>query len=137
MGRMLFVLRYRNGEPEPLGTPVLREVLGPYAVAADADFRDGVLIRTIDGHDVEIDVNEVCLAVSRFPPGQFFDVLARLVDRLGASVVPMNRPAVLRREEDRAHLPPAGRREAVVVAMTGRALEAALTDGGGPGACRR
>ncbi|MFI9542549.1 hypothetical protein ACIHAR_00945 [Streptomyces sp. NPDC052016] len=123
MSRSVFVLRYREGEPEPLDMALVREVLGPYVIAADEDFQGGVLIRAADGHEVEVDVNEVCLAVSRYPPGRFFDILAELVDRLGASVSPTDRPVVLRREEDRAHLPAEAQRGAVTVAMTGRAME--------------
>lgn len=124
MSRMLFVLRYRNGEPEPLDMELLRQLLTPYIVDADEDLTDGVRIRTADGHEVELDINEVCIAVSRFPPGQFFEILARLVDRLGASLTLTDRPAVLRAEDDRPHLPDeAWRDEAVVVEMTGPALE--------------
>ncbi|MFD7497484.1 hypothetical protein ACFV8T_34945 [Streptomyces sp. NPDC059832] len=46
----------------------------------------GALIRAADGYEVDVDVGEVCIAVNRFPPGQFFDVLAELADRLRASV---------------------------------------------------
>jgi hypothetical protein len=143
MSRSVFVLRYREGEPEPLGRALVRKVLGPYVIAADEDFQGGVLIRAADGQEAEVDVNEVCLAVSRYPPGRFFDILAELVDRLGASVSPTDRPVVLRREGDRlgasvsptdrpvvlrregdrAHLPAEAQRGAVTVAMTGRAME--------------
>lgn len=124
MSRMMFVLRYRNGEPEPLDMELVREVLVPYLIDTDEDLMNGALIRTVDDQEVEFDINEVCVAVSRFPRGQFFEILARLVDRLGASVTIADRPAILRAEEDRAHLPDEGWREdAVVVKMTGPALE--------------
>ncbi|GAA2999247.1 hypothetical protein Sfulv_43000 [Streptomyces fulvorobeus] len=124
---MLFVLRYRNGQPEPLDLELVREVLAPYIVAADEDLMNGVLIRTPDGHEVDVDVNEMCVAVSRFPPGRFFDVLAELVDRLGASVTPSDRPVILREETDRAHLPAEAGEGATVVAMTGPVLEGYLS----------
>ncbi|WP_326763736.1 hypothetical protein OG978_03480 [Streptomyces sp. NBC_01591] len=120
---MLFVLRYRNGEPEPLDMELVREVLAPYVAAADEDLTNGVLIRTADGYEVDVDINQVCIAVNRFPPGQFFDVLAELVDRLGASVTPTDRPVILREERDRSHLPAGAGADAGVVAMTGSALE--------------
>ncbi|MFC9792438.1 hypothetical protein [Streptomyces sp. NPDC057695] len=122
MSRTMFVLRFRDGEPEPLDMDLVREVLAPYLVSADGDF-GGVLIRTDDDREVEFDINELCVGVHRYPPGRFFGILAELVDRLGASVLPMDRPAVLREEGDRAHLPEPGREAAVVVAMTGPALE--------------
>ncbi|MCX4736803.1 hypothetical protein [Streptomyces sp. NBC_01363] len=59
--------------------------------AADEDLTNGVLIRT-DSYEVDVDINEVCIAVSRFRPGQFFDVLAEPVNRLRASVTPKDRP---------------------------------------------
>ncbi|MEU0836952.1 hypothetical protein [Streptomyces sp. NPDC005969] len=123
MSRMLFALRYRNGEPEPLDMELVREVLGPYIVEADEDLMNGVLMRTADGYEVNVDANEVSVGVNRFPPGQFFDVLAELVDRLGASVLPMDRPTILREEGDRAHLPETAQESAAVVEMTGPALE--------------
>lgn len=122
MSRTMFVLRFRNGEPESLDMNLVREVLAPYLVSADEGFED-VLIRTADDREVEFDMNPLCLAVNRFPPGQFFDILAQLVDRLGASVLPMDRPAILREEGDRAHLPESAREAAAVVEMTGPALE--------------
>lgn len=123
MSRMLFVLRYSNGEPEPLDMDLVRDVLGSYVVDTDDDLMNGVLIRTADDREVGFDVNPLCLAVSRFPPGQFFDILAQLVDRLGASVLPTDRPAILREEGHRAHLPEPARESAAVVEMTGSALE--------------
>ncbi|WP_405705841.1 hypothetical protein OG264_02865 [Streptomyces xanthophaeus] len=56
MSRIMFVLRYRNGEPESLDMGLVREVLEPYAVAIGPDLQDGVLIRTADGHEAEVDV---------------------------------------------------------------------------------
>ncbi|MFF3769789.1 hypothetical protein [Streptomyces sp. NPDC002232] len=127
MSRMLFVLRYRDGEPEPLDMKLVREVLEPYLVAAGEDLTEGVLIRTADGHEVDVDVNDVCVSVSRFPTGQFFDILARLVDRLGAAVLSSDRPVVIREERDRAGLSEDIREGAVVVAVTGPALESHFT----------
>ncbi|MFF9426279.1 hypothetical protein [Streptomyces sp. NPDC014746] len=127
MSRMLFVLRYRDGEPEPLDMKLVREVLEPYLVAAGEDLTEGLLIRTADGHEVDVDVNDVCVSVSRFPTGQFFDILARLVDRLGAAVLSSDRPVVIREERDRAGLSEDIREGAVVVAVTGPALESHFT----------
>ncbi|WP_319663120.1 hypothetical protein [Streptomyces sp. MI02-7b] len=110
-----------NGEPEPLDAEVVREVLGPYVVAADEDFGD-VLIRTADGYEVQADFNGVCIAVGRFPPGQFFDIVAELVDRLRAAVILTDRPPLLRDEADRIHLP-GDAEDAVVVEITGAAIE--------------
>ncbi|KOG21271.1 MULTISPECIES: hypothetical protein [Streptomyces] len=127
MSRTLFVLRYRGGEPEPLDMQLVREVLEPYVVTAGADLADGVLIRTADGFEVDVDVNEVCVSVSRYPAGQFFDVLATLVDRLGATVLSSDRPVVIRSERDRAELSEDIREGAVVVATTAPALEGHFT----------
>ncbi|MFI5771044.1 hypothetical protein ACIA74_21320 [Streptomyces sp. NPDC051658] len=73
---------------------LIQELRAPYIAAADEDLTNGVLIRTTDGYEVDVDINEVCIVVSRFPPGQFFDVLAELVDRLRASVTPTDRPRI-------------------------------------------
>ncbi|MFG2111786.1 hypothetical protein ACGFRB_03960 [Streptomyces sp. NPDC048718] len=127
MSRTLFVLRYRNGEPEPLDLELVREVLSPYITAAAEEIGNGVLLRTADGREVDVDVNDFCVAVSRFPPGQFFDILAQLVDRLGASVTPTDMPVALREEADRAHLPARNAADAAVIALTGPALQRYLT----------
>ncbi|MFK0210637.1 hypothetical protein [Streptomyces sp. NPDC090298] len=124
MSRALFVLRYRNGKPEPLDMKLVRGVLQPYIVAAGADLAEGVTIRTADGHEVDVDVNDVCVSVGRFPSGQFFALLAQLVDRLGATILSSDRPVVIREERDRAELSEDIREGAVVVATTGPALEA-------------
>ncbi|MFD9455234.1 hypothetical protein ACFWBC_19370 [Streptomyces sp. NPDC059985] len=129
MSRMLFVLRYRNGRPEPLDMDAVREVLAPHLGAADEHPRDGALIRTADGYEVEVDVNDVCVAVSRFPPGRFFGVLAELVERLGASVLSTDRPVIIREEGDRAHLSDDLREGAVVMATTAPALEGHFSGG--------
>ncbi|MEU6343479.1 hypothetical protein ABZ883_21360 [Streptomyces sp. NPDC046977] len=128
MSRTMFILAYENGEPKPLDMDLLKEVLKPYVVKADENFQDA-LIQLADGYQAELDINEVCIGISRFPPGQFFDVLAELVDRLGATVIPMDRPTILRREGDRSSLPPEGRENAVVVRMTGQALETFISGG--------
>ncbi|MEV8589666.1 hypothetical protein [Streptomyces sp. NPDC051180] len=127
MSRTVFLVRFRDGEPGPLPLEVVREVLAPYVVAAGEDLRDGVLIRTADGCEVDVDVDDLCVAVSRFPRGPFSDVLARLVDRLGATVIPTDRPVAIREEGDRAHLSADLRDGAVVVAPTGPSLEAFLS----------
>ncbi|WP_167518956.1 hypothetical protein [Streptomyces chryseus] len=49
------------------------------------------MIRTTDGYEVDVDVNEACVAANRYPSGQFFELLAELADRLGASVPPTGR----------------------------------------------
>ncbi|MFF3561337.1 hypothetical protein ACFYXS_14975 [Streptomyces sp. NPDC002574] len=121
MSRMMFILRFVNGEPEALDSEVVRGVLGPYVVAADEDFGD-VLIRTADGYEAEVDFNGVCIAVGRFPPGQFFDIVAELVDRLRAAVILTDCPPIVREEADRAHLP-GDAEDAVVVEITGSAIE--------------
>ncbi|OEJ55170.1 hypothetical protein [Streptomyces agglomeratus] len=79
------------------------------------------MIRTTDGY--EMDVNEACVAANRYPPGQFFELLAELADRLGASLPPTGRPVILREEKDRAHFPAEVGKDAAVVAMTSSDLE--------------
>ncbi|MFE6101686.1 hypothetical protein ACFVQ4_17160 [Streptomyces laurentii] len=128
MGCTLFVLRFREGEPESLDQALVRDVLAPYIVRASEDLRNGVLIRTPEGCEVEVDVTDLCVAVSCFPPGRFFDILAGLIDRLDAIVIFSYGPPVIRREEDRAHLAEDMREAAVVVATEGPAL-AAFPDG--------
>ncbi|MFF1651607.1 hypothetical protein [Streptomyces sp. NPDC058240] len=57
MSRMLFVLRYRNDEPEPLEMELVQELLAPYIAAADEDLTNGVLIRTTDGYEVDVNIS--------------------------------------------------------------------------------
>lgn len=124
MSRMLFVVRYRNGEPEPLDMEQVRRQLVPYAVGSVEDPRDGVTVRTAEGYEVELGVNDFCVSAGRYPAGRFFDVLALLASGLGAVVMSSDLPVVIGDEADRAHLSEDMRKDAQVVELKGPALDA-------------
>ncbi|WP_416984074.1 hypothetical protein [Streptomyces sp. T028] len=56
-----------------------------------------------------------------------WNIVAELVTRLGAVVLDPSGAGVVCRAEEHAHLPPAMRDDAIVIEMTGEALETALT----------
>ncbi|MFD9970382.1 hypothetical protein ACFWYA_19880 [Streptomyces sp. NPDC059011] len=123
---MLLVLRYRNGDREPLDMEIVREALVPHMVAADGDLMNGVLIRTVDGHESTWTSTRSASPSTAFRPAGSSTSWPRWWTRLGASVPPTDLPVTLREEEDRAHLPAGAGENAVVVAMTGPDLEGYL-----------
>ncbi|MDX3853923.1 hypothetical protein [Streptomyces sp. AK02-01A] len=67
-----------------------------------------------------------CVTATHFAGGAMLGVLARLAAALGASIVPQNGGALIFHEEERRHLPVELQEDAVVIAPTADALQAAF-----------
>ncbi|MDG5801583.1 hypothetical protein P9869_02690 [Streptomyces ossamyceticus] len=137
MGWSPMVFRFVDGgeTPVPLDPAVVREVLRPHDEPHDADGPgipeggDGSLafrVRAADGSEAEIFADDLGLTVHRPHAGEVWDIVAELVARLGAVVLDPSGTGVVCRAEEHGHLP-ARWRDAVVIEMTGEALETALT----------
>jgi hypothetical protein len=124
MGYGLSLHRFVGGEPETLDEQVAREVLTPHAVTRDQGAKE-LLVRAADGGEAEVTVSTDGISVGRFPPGGILDLVAELADRLGAAVV-LPDGVLVGSEEQRANLPDGLRDAAVVVEMTGPALQRAI-----------
>ncbi|MDX2646875.1 hypothetical protein PV341_25560 [Streptomyces sp. PA03-1a] len=117
--------------PVPVDGALVRAVLEPHAVGdprltAASDEGLYFLVRAADGGEAEVYVGERDIMVSRPHAGGVFGIVAELVSRLGAVVLDPSDGAVVCRAEEYAHLPVGMRDAAVVVEMTGEALETAL-----------
>lgn len=118
--------------PVPLDMALVRSVLEPHDVG-DPQFTEGengalaFWIRASDGSEAEIFADEHCLAVERPHAGAVFGIVAELTSRLGAVVLDPSTAEVVCRAEEYAHLPAGMRDDAIVIEMTGEALQAALT----------
>jgi hypothetical protein len=104
-------------EPHDVGDPQL-------TVAEDGSLR--FWIRASDDSEAEISADETGILVERPQTGGVFAIVAELVTKLGAVIIdPASGRAVCRAEEQ-TRLPADMRQEAIVIDMTGDALEAAL-----------
>ncbi|QES48810.1 hypothetical protein DEJ50_14255 [Streptomyces venezuelae] len=128
------IYRFVDGAewPAPPDMAVVRAVLEPHDVGdpqrtVGEDGTTGFRVRAADGSEAEIFVDQYGIHVERPHAGGVFGIVAELVSRLGAVVIDPARAGIVCRAEEQPHLPPDMREGAVVIEMTGEALEAALT----------
>ncbi|MCZ4511128.1 hypothetical protein O3Q52_23660 [Streptomyces sp. ActVer] len=117
--------------PVPLDMELVRAVLEPHDVGnpqltVGEDGGLQFLIRASDGSEAEISADETGILVERPHTGGVFGIVAELVSRLGAVIIDPSRGRAVCREEEYAHLPAGMQEDAVVIEMTGEAVEAAL-----------
>ncbi|GGT92837.1 hypothetical protein ACH49O_11200 [Streptomyces coeruleorubidus] len=118
--------------PVPPDMELVRAVLGPHAVG-DPQLtvsEDGSLrfwIRASDGSEAEISADETGILVERPDTGGVFAIVAELVAKLEAVIIDPSTGRAVCRTEERAQLPASMQEEAIVIDMTGNALEAALS----------
>ncbi|GGT72130.1 hypothetical protein [Streptomyces lateritius] len=129
---LIFTFVDGGGAPVPPAMAVERAVLEPHEVGdprltVGEDGTSGFWIRASDGGEAEMSADRYGILISRPHAGAVHGIVAELVSRLGAVVIDPSRAGVVRRAEERAHLPADTRDDAVVIEMTGEALEAALT----------
>ncbi|MFE3269210.1 hypothetical protein [Streptomyces sp. NPDC059215] len=118
--------------PVPLDMDVVRAVLRPYDVGDPklTAVEDGHLqyrVRAADGSEAEIYADGTGISVERPHSGSgVFAIVAELASRLEAVIVEPSEGVFLCGTEALAHLPANMREEAVLMEMTGEAVEAAL-----------
>ncbi|MFE0653550.1 hypothetical protein ACFVZH_33805 [Streptomyces sp. NPDC059534] len=123
----IFVCRFENGERVPLDMDAAREVLAPYVVARGPE-PDFLQVGTGAGETADVYLHSPGdITFNRFGGEGITDLLAVLLGRLDAWLFVPGTTVVIRREEDRVHLPeaPAGSCT-VVVARTGAEIDAAI-----------
>ncbi|GAA2407081.1 hypothetical protein [Streptomyces coeruleofuscus] len=84
-------------------------------------------IRASDGSEAEISADETGILVERPDAGGVFAIVAELVAKLEAVIIDPSTGRAVCRTEERAQLPASLQEEAIVIDMTGDALEAALS----------
>ncbi|WP_369144630.1 hypothetical protein [Streptomyces sp. R44] len=120
MSAETFFLRFVAGEPAALDLDRFRRVVEPYVAAGSVDAGE-VLLRAEDGSEAEFHVSTgesggavTSLTAMHIARGAVLDVVGRVADALGAVILPVGGPARIRHEDERRHLPPELRDEAVV-----------------------
>jgi hypothetical protein len=123
VGFSLYVHRFVRGESVPMDEASIQRILRPYVVVGEGA---SLLIRASDGGEVDVHADASGISIHRPVRGGVFDVVAELLDGLDAVLIAPGCPAILRSEADREHLPGDFQRDAIVVELTGSALEQAL-----------
>ncbi|MFF0479308.1 hypothetical protein [Streptomyces sp. NPDC004284] len=117
MSAETFFFRFVDGESVALDVEAFRRAVEPYVVAGSVDAGE-VLLRAEDGGEAEFHVPTdgavTSLTAMHISLGAMPDVVAGIADALGAVIFPVGGPAEIRHEDERRHLPPELRGEAIV-----------------------
>ncbi|MFD9613156.1 hypothetical protein ACFWWS_27765 [Streptomyces sp. NPDC059083] len=120
MSAETFLFRFVDGEPAALDVERFRQVVEPYVVAGGTDIGE-VHLRAEDGGEAEFYLRTegtggamTSVTVMHISSGAMLGLLTRVADALGAVILPVGGAAEILREEQRRHLPPDLRDEAVV-----------------------
>lgn len=123
MSYSIYLQRFIDGESAALDQGLLREVLHPHVVVGEGA---SLFIRADDGSEADVFAHPDGVTIDRPQSGQVFDLVAALMQQLEAVLVLPGGVTLLRTEQDRADLPEGLRDSAVVVEMTGAAIERAI-----------
>ncbi|MFD9793321.1 hypothetical protein ACFWXK_20505 [Streptomyces sp. NPDC059070] len=123
MSYSIFLQRFAQGKPAPLDEAATLEVLHPFIVAQDST---SVFIRARDGSEAEIYRDPSGLMIDRPEQGGIFDIVAELINRLDVVLLSPGGPTILRCEADRSHLPNEFQNDAIVVELSGAAIQCAI-----------
>ncbi|MFI6054793.1 hypothetical protein ACIBCO_32490 [Streptomyces violascens] len=86
-----------------------------------------IWIRADDGGDAELIASDSGILVDRPASSQILGIIAELVTQLGAVIIDPRDGMFICRDEERAHLPAEFQQDAVVIEMTGPAVQDATT----------
>ncbi|MFB6564503.1 hypothetical protein ACFCYH_37415 [Streptomyces sp. NPDC056400] len=131
MSYSIFLLRFVDSEVVALDAERFRHVTEPYVVAGGPEEGFSQL-RAEDGGEADLyhashgESGMQCVTVTHFARGEMLGVLAGLAASLGASIVPQDGGALIFHEQERRHLPVELQGNAVVIAPTEDALQAAF-----------
>ncbi|MFE5592036.1 hypothetical protein [Streptomyces sp. NPDC056549] len=118
MSAETFLFRFVDGELAALDVERFRRVVEPYVVAGAPDLGE-VLLRAEDGGEAEFYVRTgehgevTSLTAMHISGGAMLDVVTRVADALGAVILPVGGPVEILHEDQRRHLPPDLRDEAI------------------------
>ncbi|MEU6343728.1 hypothetical protein ABZ883_22625 [Streptomyces sp. NPDC046977] len=124
----IYVHRFEGGESAPLDKVIAAEVLDSYVVVRVPDNK---FLQLDMGRNERADVyfsTDTHITFTRFGGERIMDIVAELLERLGASLVLLGGTVVLRQEAHREHLPQLMRDDdwSVVVARTGQEIMRAI-----------
>ncbi|MFB7516417.1 hypothetical protein [Streptomyces sp. NPDC056144] len=130
----VYVFRFVDGELAALDAGRFRQVIEPDAVGYEPGL-GCVGVRAADGSTADVYADTegpeglMSVCFTHLQVGGATDVLVRVAETLDAVIVPAGCPVFLFREEQRRHLPPEFREEAVVLPATGAAFTEAVVRG--------
>ncbi|WP_189110328.1 hypothetical protein [Streptomyces camponoticapitis] len=131
MSYSIFLLRFVDSGVVALDAGRFRRVTEPYVVAGGPG--EGFSrLRAKDGGEADLyheshgESGMPCVTATHFARGAMLGVLGRLAAELGASIVPQEGGALIFHERERRHLPAELQGNAVVIAPTEDALQAAF-----------
>lgn len=129
MSHELWIHKFVDGENVPPDMHVVREILGPYDSNEPVDGNGKIhfSIRATDGGEADLVASDNGILADRPAPGEILCVIAELVARLGAVIIDPRSGAFICRAEERTHLPSQLQQDAIVVEMTGQAIEDTTT----------
>ncbi|MEV5886691.1 hypothetical protein AB0L74_29060 [Streptomyces sp. NPDC052020] len=124
----VFVLRFEKGEPAPLDSRTVQEVLGPYVTARDPGTGFLRIAAKNGGGEADLYIkDESGVAINHFGGNGIMNLISDMLRRLEAVLVLPAGTVIVDRDEDRRHLPLAMRNEwSVIVAPTGEEITRAI-----------
>lgn len=125
MSYSIYIQRFAHGDAAPMDEERGRLLLAPYVVARKPEY-GFVRIRASDDGEADVYANSGSIMVSRFAWGGILDIVADLVERLEAVILLPEGVAILATAEDRSHLPVDLQADAVVVDLSGAAIQGVI-----------
>ncbi|MFI1093847.1 hypothetical protein [Streptomyces sp. NPDC020917] len=121
----IYVQRFAHGDAAAMDDALGRKLLAPHVVSSMPEY-GFTRIRAGDGGEADVYAGPGSVAVSRFSWGGILDIVADLAEQLDAVVLLPEGVAILGTEEQRRHLPVELQADAVVVDLSGAALQAVI-----------
>lgn len=131
MSYSIFLLRFDCGHPVPLDNAVFQELTAPYVVRRDPA-HEFLSLRMPDGGTAEVyggaasDGTLASVMLTHFDTGDVLELVAELAASLHAAVVLQDGVAVVADAGQREHLVADLRPDAVIVDLSGAAIQAAI-----------
>ncbi|MFD9793320.1 hypothetical protein ACFWXK_20500 [Streptomyces sp. NPDC059070] len=132
MSHELWIHKFVDGEAVAPGMGVIKAVLQPHSVKSTPpvvrdDESIAIWIRASDGGEAELVASESGIVVDRPAGGEILGIIAELVSQLGAVIIDPRDGAFICGAEERVHLPAEYQQDAVIIEMTGPALQDVTT----------
>lgn len=125
MSYSIYIQRFAHGDAAPMDDVRGQMLLAPHVVASEPEY-GFVRVRASDGGEADVFASPGSIMVNRFASGGILDIVADLVERLDAVVLLPEGVAILGTAEERSHLPVELQADAVVVDLTGAAIQGVI-----------
>ncbi|MEU6325076.1 hypothetical protein [Streptomyces sp. NPDC047009] len=122
MSYSIYLQRFSHGDAAPMDDDLGHALLAPYVVSAKPE-HGFIRIRANDGGEATLYTSEGSIMVNRFAWGGILDIVAELARQLRAVILLPEGIAILSTAEDRSHLPAELQADAVVIDLSGTAIQ--------------